>query len=118
MFEVSKLAKQIIRQRFGKSPVCIVYGHEREYKVLLAKRPDRDQIEAWKRGVMLEDGYRTQPVEARYDESRGKGAWMRVVMREGRKRQIRETCRQLALHIVRILRIRIGTLRLGSLKPR
>jgi len=57
-------------------------------------------------------------VEVRYDESKGKGAWVRVIMREGRKRQIRETCKQLALPIVRILRIRIGTLRLGNLKPR
>jgi len=110
--------KEIILQHCGKSPVFVVYGHEREYKVLLAKRPDRDQIEAWKRGVVLEDGYRTQPVEVRYEESKGKGAWVRVIMREGRKRQIRETCKQLALPIVRIVRIRIGTLRLGNLKPR
>jgi len=94
------------------------YGHEKEYRVLLAKRPDREQIEAWKRGVVLEDGYRTQPVNVRYDESQGKGAWVRVVMKEGRKRQIRETCKQLALPIVRILRIRIGTLRLSNLRPR
>lgn len=39
------------------------YGHEREYRVLLAKRPDREQVEAWKRGVILEDGYKTQPSE-------------------------------------------------------
>ena len=46
-----------------------------------------------------------------------KGAWIRVAMGEGmgegRKRQIREICRQLGLPVVRI-----GTLRLGILKPR
>lgn len=94
------------------------YGHEKEYRVLLAKRPDREQIEAWKRGVVLEDGYKTRPVDVYYDESKGKGAWVRVIMQEGRKRQIRETCKQLALPIVRIVRLRIGTLRLGNLKPR
>lgn len=94
------------------------YGHEKEYRVLLAKRPDREQLEAWRRGVVLEDGYKTAPVEVRFEESQGKGAWVRVIMKEGRKRQIRETCRQLALPVVRIVRIRIGTLRLGSLKPR
>jgi 23S rRNA pseudouridine2605 synthase len=94
------------------------YGHEKEYRVLLARRPDREQLEVWRRGVVLEDGYKTQPVDVRYDESQGKGAWVRVVMKEGRKRQIRETCKQLALPIVRILRVRIGTLRLGGLKPR
>ena len=39
-------------------------------------------------------------------------------MGEGRKRQIRETCQQLGLPVVRIVRVRIGTLRLGNLKPR
>jgi 23S rRNA pseudouridine2605 synthase len=94
------------------------YGHEREYRVLLAKRPDREQVEAWKRGVILEDGYKTQPVEVRFEASQGKGAWVRVIMGEGRKRQIREICQQLGLPVVRIVRVRIGTLRLGNLKPR
>jgi 23S rRNA pseudouridine2605 synthase len=94
------------------------FGHEKEYRVLLAKRPDREQVEAWGRGVVLEDGYKTAPVDIRFETTQGKGAWVRVVMGEGRKRQIRETCKQLGLPIVRILRTRIGTLRLGTLKAR
>lgn len=94
------------------------YGHHKEYRVLLAKRPDHEQVEAWKRGVVLEDGYKTQPVEVWFETSQGKGAWVRVIMGEGRKRQIRETCQQLGLPVVRIVRVRIGTLRLGNLKPR
>ena len=94
------------------------FGHEKEYRVLLARRPDQDQMEAWKRGVVLEDGYKTQPVNVRFESAQGKGAWVRVVMGEGRKRQIRETCQQLGLPVVRILRVRIGTLQIGNLKPR
>jgi 23S rRNA pseudouridine2605 synthase len=94
------------------------FGHEKEYRVLLARRPDHDQLEAWKRGIILEDGYKTAPVDVRFESAQGKGAWVRVVMREGRKRQIRETCQQLGLPVVRILRIRIGSLKLGNLKPR
>lgn len=94
------------------------YGHEKEYRVLLAKRPDQQQIETWARGVVLEDGYKTAPVDVRIEATQGKGAWVRVIMQEGRKRQIRETCRQLGLPVVRIVRTRIGTLRLGNLKPR
>src|ERR671918_3150146 len=94
------------------------FGHTKEYKVLVAKRPDKDQLEAWKRGVVLEDGYKTAPVEVRFETAQGKGAWVRVIMGEGRKRQIREICKQLGLPIVRIVRIRIGALRLGNLKPR
>lgn len=94
------------------------FGHEKEYRVLLAKRPDQEQLEAWRRGVVLEDGYKTAPVDVRFEEAQGKGAWVRVIMREGRKRQIRETCKQLGLPVVRIVRVRIGTLRLGNLRPR
>lgn len=94
------------------------FGHQKEYRVLLARRPDHEQLEAWKRGVVLEDGYKTAPVEVRFENTQGKGAWVRVLMGEGRKRQIRETCKQLGLPVVRIIRIRIGSLRLGNLKPR
>ena len=94
------------------------FGHEKEYRVLLARRPDYEQLDAWKRGIILEDGYKTAPVDVRFEGAQGKGAWVRVIMREGRKRQIRETCKQLGLPVVRILRVRIGSLRLGNLKPR
>jgi len=57
-------------------------------------------------------------VQLRYEAAQGKGAWAPVVMGEGRKRQIRETCQQLGLPVVRILLIRIGSLRLDNLKAR
>lgn len=94
------------------------YGHEKEYNVLVARRPDEEQLAAWRRGVVLEDGYKTAPVNVYISESQGKGAWLRVVMGEGRKRQIREIGALLGLPIVRIVRVRIGSLRLGNLKPR
>lgn len=94
------------------------YGHEKEYRVLLARRPDEQQLDAWRRGVVLEDGFKTSPVEIRFEAAQGKGAWVRVIMGEGRKRQIRETCKQLGLPVVRILRTRIGSLRLDNLKAR
>ncbi len=94
------------------------YGHEKEYNVLVARRPDEEQLATWRRGVVLEDGYKTAPVNVYISEAKGKGAWLRVVMGEGRKRQIRETCAILGLPVVRIVRTRIGTLRLGNLKTR
>jgi 23S rRNA pseudouridine2605 synthase len=93
------------------------YQHEKEYKVLVARRPDEKQLNAWRRGVVLEDGYRTQPAEVRFAGTYGKGAWLRVILREGRKRQIREMGRLTGLPVVRIRRVRIGSLWLGKLKP-
>lgn len=93
------------------------YGHEKEYRVLVAKIPEETQLEAWRHGVVLEDGYRTSPASVEMDATAGKGAWMRVVLREGRKRQIREMGFRTGLPVVRIIRVRIGSLQLGSLKP-
>lgn len=94
------------------------YGHEKEYRVLVASRPDDEQLATWRRGVVLEDGYRTQPAQVDFLNASGKGAWLRVVLREGRKRQIRETGQRLGLPVVKIIRIRIGSLLLGNLQPR
>jgi len=94
------------------------YGHTKEYRVLLARRPDEEQLDTWRRGVVLEDGHKTAPADVRFDSTSGKGAWIRVIMGEGRKRQIREIGKLLGLPVVRIIRVRIGTLRLGNLKPR
>lgn len=94
------------------------YGHEKEYKVLLAHRPDDRQLQTWARGVVLEDGHRTAPAQVRFSSTSGKGAWVQIIMGEGRKRQIREIGFLLGLPVVRILRTRIGTLKLGNLKPR
>ena len=94
------------------------YGHEKEYRVLVARRPDEEQLEGWRHGVVLEDGYRTAPADVRVEAPYGKGTWLRVVLREGRKRQIREVGTLIGLPVVRIIRVRIGTLRLGGLAPR
>jgi 23S rRNA pseudouridine2605 synthase len=93
------------------------YGHEKEYHVLVARHPDEKQLTTWRRGVILEDGYRTAPVQVDIEAHSGKGSWLRVIMKEGRKRQIRENCRQIGLPVVKIIRVRIGGLRLGTLKP-
>lgn len=93
------------------------YGHEKEYRVLLVTRPDEKQLDAWRHGVVLEEGYRTQPAQVKIEGPAGKGVWVRVVMREGKKRQIREIGRTIGLPVQRIIRIRIGSLQLGTLKP-
>ncbi len=94
------------------------YGHEKEYRVLLAATPDEEQLNTWRRGVVLEDGDKTLPADVQIESRLGKGAWVRIIMREGRKRQIREIGKRIGLPVVRIVRVRIGTLRLGTLKPR
>jgi 23S rRNA pseudouridine2605 synthase len=67
--------------------------------------------------VVLADGFRTAPMQVIVESNEGKGAWLRVVMHEGRKHEIREIGLCLGLPVVRIVRRRIGGLPLGSLRP-
>lgn len=92
------------------------YEHEKEYRVLVAKQPDAEQLATWRRGVVLPDGAHTQPTEVRVERPHGKGAWLRVIMKEGKKRQIRETATLLGLPVVKLVRVRIAGLKLGALK--
>jgi 23S rRNA pseudouridine2605 synthase len=92
------------------------YEKEKEYKVLVAKKPDEEQLNTWRRGVVLESGEKTATAEVRQIRLQGEGAWLSVIMKEGKKREIREVCRMIGLPIVKLIRTRIGTLTLGSLK--
>lgn len=93
------------------------YEHEKEYRVLLNRRPDASQLEAWRRGVVLADGSKALPAQCWLENDQGQTVWLRVVMRQGRKRQIRETARVLGLHVRKLIRVRVGALKLRDLKP-
>jgi 23S rRNA pseudouridine2605 synthase len=94
------------------------YEHEKEYRVLVATHPDGEQLAKWRRGLVLEDGFKTSPADVYVVSKNGKGAWLNVTLREGYKRQIREMGKVTGLPVVRIVRVRIGELRLGNLKPK
>lgn len=94
------------------------FGHEKEYKVLIGRKPDEEQLAIWRRGVVMEDGYRTLPASVEVENYTGDQTWLRITMREGKKRQIREIGSRIGLPVLRIIRVRLGTLTLGSLKPK
>lgn len=92
------------------------YGHEKEYKVLVIGEPDGQQLRAWRSGVVLEDGYRTQPAAVEMNHNDRGETWLTVTMKEGRKRQIREVGARIGLPVKRIIRVRLANLELGKLK--
>ena len=93
------------------------YGHEKEYHVLVSGYPNKNQLADWRRGVVLEDGVKTAPANVQFIRKGASGTWLRVIMREGRKRQIRRTAEVLMLRVKRLQRVRLSTLRLGKLAP-
>lgn len=93
------------------------YGHEKEYQVLVVGKPDEKQLAAWRRGVVLADGGKTLPAKVYVQRQKENTTWLKIIMREGRKRQIKEVGKTLGLPVKRIIRTRLATLELGNLKP-
>jgi len=44
------------------------------------------------------------------------GAWLRIILKEGKKRQIRKVGARIGLPVSKIKRVRIGPLKLGKLR--
>lgn len=93
------------------------FEHEKEYQVLVEGEPTEDTLAHWRRGVFLA-GSMTAPAEVEVTGREGAFTWLRVVLREGRKRQIRRVGAMLGHPVHRLIRVRIATLRLGDLEPR
>lgn len=93
------------------------YEHDKEYEVRVTRRPDEDQLAIWRRGVVLEDGYRTLPAKVEVKAYTKNGAWLIITLREGKNRQIRRTGARIGLPVRQILRTRIGPIQLGKLQP-
>lgn len=81
------------------------------------RQPDQGQIKAWRDGVVLPGGKKTAPAEVNLENGKGSQAWIGVTMVQGLKRQIRLTAQSLGLHVRRIIRIRMGKLKLDGLQP-
>ena len=92
------------------------YGHEREYEVTVAGTVTQAAIDRLRRGVRLEEGL-ARPVQVAVRERTAHGGRLRMVLRTGWKRQVRRMCAVVGLRVLRLVRVRIGPLRLGHLAP-
>ena len=85
---------------------------EKEYRVKLDRPPDDEVLRRLEKGVKLEEGMaRAERIEflGRHE--------VRMVLRQGMKRQIRLMFRVLGFTVERLKRVRIGGLELGTLQP-
>jgi 23S rRNA pseudouridine2605 synthase len=104
------------------------YGVEREYAVGLRRRLDDWQAEALLDGVELDEGNAALDslrvatgVEAgRLEDRSDPGSrltWYRAVLTQGWKRQLRRMFAAIEAPVERLVRVRIGTLRLDDMAP-
>ena len=92
------------------------HGVEKEYRALLRGDVTDAVLVRLSNGVEI-DGRRTSPSTFERLESHRDGVWVRVVLDEGRNRQIRRMVEAVGLEVVRLVRVRVGSIHLGSLSP-
>ena len=63
------------------------------------------------------DGYRTRPAGVRVLRTGERGTVLEMTIHEGRNRQIRRLCEAAELKVLRLCRVAIGPIRLGTLAP-
>ena len=91
------------------------FGHEKTYRVEVEGQIMPEILDLWRHGVML-DGKKTAPVKITVMEEHPAFTKLEIVMREGRKRQIRRIAANFDHPVRKLLRIRIGPLELGTLQ--
>ncbi len=92
------------------------HGVEKEYLVKFKGVLNRNEMQHMKKGVVIEgDLYRVQSVK--YVRSSMKNTWYSVVIDEGKNRMIRKIGNAVDHPVLKLKRIRIGSLGLGNLRP-
>ncbi len=90
------------------------YGVEKEYLAEVRGRPTTKHINRVRTGVELEDGP-ARALRATIAGSTGDRGALRLVMTEGRKREVRRLLDAVGLPVVRLIRLRIAGVTLGDL---
>ncbi len=100
-----ELAQKLTHPRFQVAKV---------YRVKVRGRPDESALSRLRSGVRLSDGP-TQPVEVYVETALPSKTRLRMVLREGRQRQVRRMCEAVGHPVDKLSRVSIGPLKLGSL---
>lgn len=78
------------------------------YDVKVKGLPNENAINKLRRGIMLEDGFKTAPAEIKELNSTKKNGWYEVTLYEGHNQQIRKMFDAVGHSVVKLRRISIG----------
>ncbi len=88
------------------------FGVEKEYLVAVQGKPKPGALRKLRDGVELDDGW-TAPARVSLVGVDG----LRITIHEGRNRQVRRMCEAVGHPVRRLVRTRIGPIRIGTLPP-
>jgi 23S rRNA pseudouridine2605 synthase len=88
----------------------------RTYRVKVSGHPSAPTLARMRHGVKLDDGV-TGTAQVDVERLLPAKAWLRITVREGKRREIRRLCEAVGHRVDRLTRIRFGPIELGPLEP-
>ncbi len=91
------------------------FGVEKTYLVQVAGHPSAEDLQRLLQGVWLSDGH-VKARQVHRVKTQGESTWVRIVLNEGKNREIRRLLARLGHKVLRLRRLGIGSVQLGNLK--
>ena len=88
---------------------------DKTYHVQIGTIADDQMLRRLASGVRTEEGEMLRAKSARMIRSGEKNCWLEIVLDEGKNRQIRRMLEELGIEVLRLVRVAIGSLKLGDL---
>jgi len=89
-------------------------GWSRRYRVRVHGTPEEAALERLRRGIEV-GGERFRPMSVTLERQQGANAWLSVVLREGKNREVRRAMEAIGLVVTRLIRVSYGPFQLGDL---
>ena len=87
------------------------------YEVKVKGLPNGNAINKLRRGITLDDGFRTAPADVRELKPTDRNGWYEVTLYEGHNQQIRKMFDAIGHSVVKLRRTAIGNVRDTNLRP-
>lgn len=90
------------------------FGVDKTYLVQVAGYPTHQDLEQLLKGVWLSDGH-VRARQVKRLKTQGESTWLRIVLCEGKNREIRRMLARLGHKVLRLRRLALGPVQLGRL---
>lgn len=92
------------------------YHIDKTYHVRVSGSVSASKLNDLRQGIVLEEGM-TAPAQVEISGKEQHATWLKFIIHEGKHRQIRRMCAAVDLHVNELIRMTVGPIELGKLKP-
>ena len=92
------------------------YKVEKTYHVLIKGYISKDELKKLENGMTLEENEKLLPAKCKILNISKKTSLLEIIIKEGKKRQIRRMFQQLGYEVKKLRRVKFGPIKLGKMK--